>query len=134
MGSGDVSCTRYVQPRLKERLMRGEEPGWLRRHPRRAYIVQAVLSAPPWVDRKALYALRDEARRLTRVTGVQHVLDHYIPLTHPYVCGLTVPWNLKVTTYGSNASKGNTWARGQAALDFGERQLDLLQPPTTMAA
>lgn len=113
-----MSCARYFNPVLRPRLLRGEEPAWLLKHPRRAYIVQAVLSALPWVDRRELNALRDEARRLTRETGVDHVLDHIIPLSHPHVCGLTVPWNLRVITRAQNAAKGGSFHPDQLALDL----------------
>lgn len=104
-----MSIARYFNPRLRAKILRGELPGWLQRHPRRSYIVAAVLSAPPWVDRAALKALRDEARRLTAETGVEHVLDHIVPLCHPDVCGLTVPANLQVITRAQNATKSNYW-------------------------
>lgn len=111
-----MSCARYFNTRLRPLLLAGNEPPWLRRHPRRSYIVAAVLSAPPWTDRKALNALRDEARRLTALTGVEHVLDHIVPLCHPYVCGLTVPWNLRVITRAQNAAKSNHWTPDQLEL------------------
>lgn len=78
----------------------------------------AIASAPPWVDRAALTSLRDYARNLTRATGVKHVLDHVVPLTHPYVCGLTVPWNLRVVTYAQNAAKSNRWSPDQIEMTF----------------
>lgn len=104
-----MSIARYFNPALRGRLQRGDEPGWLQRHPRRRYIIAAIISAPPWSDREAIHVLRDTARRLTRETGKQHVLDHIIPLNHPDVCGLTVSWNLRVVTYAQNAYKGNRW-------------------------
>lgn len=114
-----MSIARYFNPRLRARIAAGDIPGWLTRHPRRAYIMAAIVSAPPWVDRAALTALRDEARRLTRETGTPHVLDHHpVPLTHPYVCGLTVPWNLRVVTYAVNAAKSNRYTPDQIEMAF----------------
>lgn len=111
-----MSCARYFNPRLRARLLVGDLPAWLLKHPRKSYIVAAVLSAPDWVDRAALNALRDEARRLTKATGVEHVLDHIVPLTHPYVCGLTVPWNMQIMTRLQNAAKSNRWNPDQLEL------------------
>lgn len=102
-----MSVARYFNPRLRPRLLRGEFPAWLARHPRKSYIVAAVLSAPDWVDRKALNALRDEARARSSETGVDHVMGHIVPLNHPYVCGLTVPWNFAIITRAANAAMSN---------------------------
>lgn len=113
-----MTVARYFNPRLRARILAGEVPDWLARHPRQAYIRAAVLAAPPWVDRSALRTLRDYARNLTRITGVRHVLDHVVPLSHPYVCGLTVPWNLRVITYAQNAAKSNRWAPDQIEMEF----------------
>lgn len=35
------------------------------------------------------------------------MLDHIIPLRHPEVCGLHVPWNLRVVKRETNLKKGN---------------------------
>lgn len=104
-----MSCARYYSPLMRARLMVGMVPEWLHKHPRATYIIQATLSCPPWVKREELYRFRDEAERLTRETGVRHVVDHQIPLNHPRVCGLTVPWNLAVIPWAVNARKGNRW-------------------------
>ena len=100
----------------RARLLRGDVPRWIANRPRNAYIAQVVLSCPPWVDRKAIYALADEAKRLTEETGVLHVVDHIVPLNHSLVCGLSVPWNLRVVPWRVNASKGNRWVDGQLPL------------------
>lgn len=49
------------------------------------------------------------AERLSRETGVPHAVDHIIPLTHPDVCGLDVPWNLQVLTASDNSRKRNSF-------------------------
>lgn len=113
-----MSAARYFNPRLRPRLLVGDIPKWLHFHPRKGYILQAILSAPPWVDRKALYAIRDQARWMTVKTGVEHVMAHIVPLNHPYVCGLTVPWNFKVVPRAVNAHEGNKWHPDQLELEL----------------
>lgn len=71
------------------------------------YMLPVCLSCPPWLDRKALYTLNRRARLLSESTGVLHVLDHIEPVNNPYVCGLTVPWNLEIVTNDWNNRKGN---------------------------
>jgi len=102
--------------RSRERVIRGDIPAWISNRPRNRYILQVVLSAPPWVDRWELYALKAFAAAMTRFTGTLHTLDHIVPLTHPLVCGLTVPWNLKVIPWRSNCSKGSRWTPDQLEL------------------
>ena len=106
----------YIRWQSRERLLAGDMPYWIANSKRSKYIASVVLSAPPWVDRKELNLLQDEARRLTLVTGKQYVLDHIVPLNHPRVCGLTVPWNLQIILKTANDSKGNKWCPEQMDL------------------
>lgn len=119
-----MSNLRY-NPRLRARILIGDEPAWLRRHPRRAYIIQALLARPPWVSADALKRFNTRRLQLQRLTGRAWVVDHIVPLSHPYVCGLTVPWNLEVTTAAANARKNNRWLNGQAEMFFSPEQFRL---------
>lgn len=67
-------------------------------------------ATPPWLsseDRAKIEAIYQRARELTRLTGIQHEVDHVVPLKGEAVCGLHVPWNLQVLTQSENAAKGN---------------------------
>lgn len=113
-----MSAARYFNPKLRRRILDGREPRWLTFHSRRAYIVAAVVQSPEWVDRAELTAIYAESRRRTDETGIPHVVDHHIPLNHPYVCGLHVPWNLRIVPWAVNASKGNRFNPDQLELPF----------------
>jgi hypothetical protein len=39
--------------------------------------------------------------------GLEYELDHRTPLKHPLVCGLHVPWNLRVVKRTTNQRKSN---------------------------
>ena len=45
----------------------------------------------------------EDARRLSKETGVKHHVDHVIPLAKG---GPHLPWNLQVITEAENLSKG----------------------------
>ena len=65
---------------------------------------------PSWANRAALRAFWLESRRRTAETGVQHSVDHIVPLIHPLVCGLHVENNLRIIPLTENIRKSNnTW-------------------------
>ena len=55
-------------------------------------------------DNKWFY---DEAKRLTKETGIKYVVDHIMPLIGENFRGLHVPWNLQIITFEANAKKSN---------------------------
>jgi hypothetical protein len=72
-------------------------------------------STPLWLTKahkRAIYKLRNIARRLTLETGVQYHVDHIVPVMGKTVCGLTVPWNLRVISATENQSKSNKFDGG----------------------
>ena len=76
----------------------------------RAYQAKKRGAAPPWLSKEHKRQMREfyaEARRLTKLTGVKHVVDHIHPLRGKTLSGLHVPWNLQVLTDKENAVKGN---------------------------
>ena len=61
-------------------------------------------ATPPWLSdldvmtMKAIYNDCDPAF---------HHVDHIVPLHHPLVCGLNVPWNVQKLDWRANLSKSN---------------------------
>lgn len=67
-------------------------------------------ATPPWLTIEHKTQIRKlylRAQQLTKLTGERYVVDHKIPLVHPDVCGLHVPWNLQVMTQEENLKKYN---------------------------
>ena len=111
-----MAVTRFFDPKLRAVVNTPFEPRWLTQHPRRDYIVATLLSTPPWLPRWKLQLLHVWKHLKTNDTGVPHVLDHDVPLCHPHVSGLTVPWNIRIVPWAVNASKGNRFAPDQLEL------------------
>jgi hypothetical protein len=64
---------------------------------------------PPWVRQHEVLGFWGLSRRMTDTTGVQHSVDHIVPLVHPLVCGLHCPANLRVAPLAENIRKSNNW-------------------------
>jgi len=68
-------------------------------------------ATPDWVrshyksEMEYVYALRDEAS----MSGDEYHVDHIVPISHPEICGLHVPWNLQVLPADFNIAKSNKW-------------------------
>jgi 5-methylcytosine-specific restriction endonuclease McrA len=64
---------------------------------------------PSWADREEIAKFYEKAARLSVETGIQHHVDHIIPIQGKDICGLHVPWNLRVITWRENLQKGDRW-------------------------
>ena len=67
-------------------------------------------ATPKWLTVEQKMEIRLKYRlavELSRVTKIRHAVDHIIPLHGETVCGLHVPWNLRVITQEENLLKSN---------------------------
>ena len=67
-------------------------------------------ATPPWITAAQKLAIRKlylQAQELTKLTGERYVVDHIVPLVSFDICGLHVPWNLRVITQEENLKKSN---------------------------
>ena len=93
---------RSKQYNLENRALRTSTEG-----KRRAKKISAT---PLWLstqDFKEIESIYKECNKVSAETGVKHHVDHIIPLQGKIVCGLHVPWNLRVITAKQNLSKSN---------------------------
>ena len=90
----------FIVRKRRAPLIHGGTLGGKRRRQREAR------ATPPWADRAAIRAKYKEAKRLSKLTGEQYVMDHIVPLDGKLVCGLHVDWNLRVIHWRENAAKG----------------------------
>lgn len=71
---------------------------------RRAIKARAI---PAWADVEAIKDIYVKAELLTKKTGIDHHVDHVVPLNSPLVCGLHWEGNMQILTAQENMSKGN---------------------------
>ena len=67
-------------------------------------------ATPKWLSAEQRMEIRLKYRlaiEMSRATGLRHAVDHEIPLQGEDVCGLHVPWNLRVITQEENLKKSN---------------------------
>lgn len=65
-------------------------------------------ATPPWITQQMREEIKDfhaEAERREQETGIQFDVDHIVPLDGKIICGLHVPWNLRVITHSDNISR-----------------------------
>lgn len=77
---------------------------------RRAKKIQRT---PKWLTKDQLFQISLfylEAKQLSKMTGIQHEVDHIVPLQGFSVSGLHVPWNLQVIPKLNNRKKSNSYS------------------------
>jgi hypothetical protein len=73
-------------------------------------LAQLRRATPPWLtdEHKQLMAeIYETAAHMTKITGVEHAVDHIWPLRGRRSSGLHVPWNLQVVPANWNKRKQN---------------------------
>jgi hypothetical protein len=68
------------------------------------------LCMPKWLNKEQRQQITEfyvEAKRLTKLTGIEFHVDHIYPINGKTSMGLHVPWNLQILTREDNIAKGN---------------------------
>lgn len=74
-------------------------------------------ASPKWLTKdhkKWMTWLYKQAKRLTKMTGIPHEVDHIYPLRNKKCCGLHVPWNLQIIPKSDNRKKSNKLPKQEA--------------------
>lgn len=64
-------------------------------------------ATPKWVNKLEISNIYALSTRVSKETGVDHAVDHIVPIRGRDVSGLHVPWNLQVMESKLNSSKKN---------------------------
>lgn len=94
----------YLPPAERDRMLaaRKRAAGALRR-------ARVTKRSPSWRDKGAIAAIYREAERISRETGIEHHVDHEVPLHGELVSSLHVHNNLRVIPKLDNIRKGNRY-------------------------
>lgn len=98
--------------RMRSRISNRKNPARVKAN-KIKYEKKLAQATPSWLSKEdwdAMNAIYEEARRLTRETGINHQVDHIIPLNGKTVSGLHVPANLQILTQAENVAKSNMYA------------------------
>lgn len=73
-------------------------------------------SMPQWlsfIQRAQIEEFYELAAARTMQTGIEHHVDHIVPIKGKNISGLTVPWNLQVLTAQNNLRKHASFTEGK---------------------
>lgn len=103
--------TEYAKERMKDISKRWKEENRDKYNAKAAKYRSSKLQATPsWLTDEDFKKIETEyslALWTSVVMGSSYHVDHIIPLQGKTVCGLHVPWNLRVIPASVNISKGN---------------------------
>ena len=119
----DYAARHKEEALARNQKWRQENPDYVQRHyatrnkdalcaGKAKYRAARRQACPPWLNKEMLnqiheiYKLR---RQISEATGVPHEVDHIVPLQGGTVCGLHVPWNLRVITKEKNNRRPRLW-------------------------
>jgi len=71
--------------------------------------IKYTRARPGWATPESLTKFWKESKRMTALTGIQHSVDHIVPLVNHLVCGLHCEDNLIVRPLSENVRKSNLW-------------------------
>ncbi|PQV51836.1 HNH endonuclease signature motif containing protein [Paraburkholderia sp. BL21I4N1] len=108
----------FIVQKRRAPVIHGGTLGGKRRRRREKRATPRWLTPAQKLEIRKLYLL---AEALTEARGELWVVDHIVPLDGKLVCGLHVPWNMRVLHWLENSKKGwGTWP------DMPFEQLELL--------
>lgn len=100
-----VAANREKELQRKRIYTGNNKPKWAQYATKRR--ASKLNATPPWADYTAIEDVYVKCAKTSAHTGVEHEVDHIVPLISPVVCGLHVACNLQVIPKFENRSKSN---------------------------
>ena len=102
---------------------------WRKNNPERARLndvrcrYRRYRAIPSWLtdeQQQQINEIYKECKKMTMQTGIEHHVDHIIPIHGKSVSGLHVPENLQILTASENCSKKNAFEAGTLVIQEAE--------------